>query len=450
MRGATSRILLGLAALAATAALLLPALWNGYAIIYPDTGGYLARPIERTLELNRSAIYGAFIYPGLPFHFWPILIVQSAAGVWITALLLRTFGLLRPFVLLGVTLALAIATSLPWYADTLMPDIWLPYAVLAVYLLTFHAPALRRAEIAALIVVIAFAIASHTATLVLCIGLSIALGVAPFIMPLPRAQLKYSLGAAAAGVLLALASNFAIAGQFTFTPGGQSFLFGRMLEDGIVARYLADHCPDSSVRLCAYRDQLEDNIDDWLFTPGNVLGKLGGWRAYEPEAKRLNGEMLRLYPGMKLLVSIRSSARQFVMLKTEVSLNRDYNAPALKALRELAPRIMPPLLAAKQQADIPGFISDLAAINILHVGAAWLSIAVLAATLLFSSRFAVALPFRALIFTVFIALAGNAAICGTFSSNAERYQSRLVWLAPLALIVIALARSRQSRLQTAQ
>ena len=153
---------------------------------------------------------------------------------------------------------------------------------------------------------------------------------------------------------------------------------------------------------------------------------------------------------MKLLASIRSSARQFVMLKTEVSLNRDYNAPALDALRELAPQIMPPLLAAKQQAEMQTFIADLEKLNILHVGVAWLSLLVLAAMLLFPARFAVAPPFRALVFTVLIALAGNAVICGTFSSNAERYQSRLVWLAPLALMVIGLARFRQSRLKPVQ
>ncbi len=446
MRGATSRTFLGLAALAATAVLLLPAAWNGYAIIYPDTGGYLARPIERTLELNRSAIYGAFIYPGLPFNFWPILVLQSAAGVWIVALMLRVFGLLRPLTLFGVTLALAIVSALPWYAVSLMPDIWLPYAILALYLLTFRTHELKPLEIALLIAVIALAIGSHTASLVLCVGLSIALGLAPFLIRLPPAQLKYPFISAVAGLLLTLCGNFAIGGQFGLTPGGSTFMFGRMVEDGIVARYLAEHCPDPSVRLCVYRDQLEDNIDDWIFAPGNVLGKLGGWRDYEPEAKRLNREMLRLYPGMKLLASIRSSARQFVMLKTEVSLNRDYNAPALDALRELAPQIMPPLLAAKQQANMPAFIADLATLNILHVAVAWLSLLVLAAMLLFPARFAVAPPFRALAFTVFVALAGNAVICGTFSSNADRYQSRIVWLAPLALMVMALARRGDTRL----
>ncbi len=43
---------------------------------------------------------------------------------------------------------------------------------------------------------------------------------------------------------------------------------------------------------------------------------------------------------------------------------------------------------------------------------------------------------------VMIALLGNAVICGVLSNPHDRYQSRLVWLAPLSLI-IALAGMRR-------
>src|SRR5689334_4747194 len=43
------------------AALLWPALSNRFPLIFYDTGGYLARPFEQTLEIGRSALYGAFL-----------------------------------------------------------------------------------------------------------------------------------------------------------------------------------------------------------------------------------------------------------------------------------------------------------------------------------------------------------------------------------------------------
>ena len=69
--------------------LLAPALLNGFPLIFPDTGGYLDRPILGTLEMGRSALYGAFLYPGVAFSFWPNIILQAAMMVWLIALTLR-------------------------------------------------------------------------------------------------------------------------------------------------------------------------------------------------------------------------------------------------------------------------------------------------------------------------------------------------------------------------
>ena len=49
------------ALLAGLLVLLVPALLNGFPLVFADTGGYLARPFERTLALGRSAFYGLFL-----------------------------------------------------------------------------------------------------------------------------------------------------------------------------------------------------------------------------------------------------------------------------------------------------------------------------------------------------------------------------------------------------
>jgi hypothetical protein len=41
-----------------------------------------------------------------------------------------------------------------------------------------------------------------------------------------------------------------------------------------------------------------------------------------------------------------------------------------------------------------------------------------------------------------IALFANAAICGVFSNPNDRYQSRIVWLAPFAVMIALLVRAR--------
>lgn len=429
-----------LAAAAMLLAMLAPALWNGFPLIFPDTGGYLARPFEATLELGRSALYGTFLAIGVLLDFWPNILAQAALTVWLIVLTLRTHGLgRRPLLALVVVVALAAASAMPWYADTLMPDIMVPAAVISLYLLAFRADQLRRGERIAVMAAVAFAIGSHMGTLALCLVLLLALAVAARLpLALPRARLALVGGATAAGLLLAPLSNLAITGQFALTPGGETFLFGRLVQDGIVARYLADRCPDLTIRLCAFKDQLPASADDWLWTPDNPIGKLGGWRAYRPEARRIILESLQMYPVMHIATAARATFDQLLLVKTEVSVNPDYNAPAIGALTELVPQLMPRLNAARQQSA--PFSLD--ALNRLHVAIAWVSIAALTLIVLLARRLRIAPPSVALALTVLVALFGNAAICGIFSNPVDRYQSRLVWLAPFALIVAVLDRKR--------
>jgi hypothetical protein len=118
-------------------ALLLPALVNGFPLVFADTGGYLARPFESEFALNRSALYGAFLAAGLPSNFWFNLLVQGAITSWVLFIALRIYGLESPLAFFAVIALLCVVTSLPWYVSQLMPDIFLPVAVLAAYLLAF-------------------------------------------------------------------------------------------------------------------------------------------------------------------------------------------------------------------------------------------------------------------------------------------------------------------------
>ncbi|MGI8527083.1 MAG: hypothetical protein ACR2K5_13060, partial [Pseudolabrys sp.] len=112
----------------------------------------------------------------------------------------------------------------------------------------------------------------------------------------------------------------------------------------------------------------------------------------------------------------------------------------LVSLAELLPQVLPRLTAARQQAAP----FELEEINIVHVSVAGLSVAALIGIVLLARRWRVPPPAAALAAVVLVALIGNAAICGIFSNPVDRYQSRLVWLAPLALGVAVLARSRRT------
>ena len=108
-------------------ALLAPAIWNGFPLIFPDTGGYFTAPMVHALANGRSALYGFFLDLGIPLAFWPCVVAQAALMVWLFVVTLRVNGLgARPWLALGVVAMLTVTTSLPWFAGQLMPDILFP------------------------------------------------------------------------------------------------------------------------------------------------------------------------------------------------------------------------------------------------------------------------------------------------------------------------------------
>jgi hypothetical protein len=129
-----------------------------------------------------------------------------------------------------------------------MPDVLVPEAVLALHLIAFRSCALRRWEAVLLCSVIAFAVASHMATLGLMLGLlTVAVGLHLVGSRLARPRLAAPAMALVAGIALAPISNLLIAGQFGFTPGSATIAFVRLVDHGIAKRYLDEKCPDATI-----------------------------------------------------------------------------------------------------------------------------------------------------------------------------------------------------------
>ena len=421
-----------------TAALMWPAFWNGYPILFADTGGYLARPFEGTLAFGRSALYGAFLAAGMKLDFWPNVIAQATLCVFVLVVTLRAHGVGRPLTVTLVAVALAVLTGLPFYATQLVPDVFVSLGMLSLYLLAFWRAAIGPAGRYGLVAVVAFAIASHMTILALAVVMLAAFATLRMLPhPLPRPTIAWPAGALAAGIALALVSNLAIAGQLRFTPGGTSFLFARLIQDGIVTRYLDEHCPDPSIRLCTYRGEIAKTADGWLWGNDTPFWKLGGPDGNAGEERRIILHTLRLYPSEHIRTALRATFEQFFMARTMTSLSSYDNDHTMMTLSKLAPEILPRLRAARQQRE--GAL-DLSSFNLVHVPIGFLAIGLLPVIIVLGARRRLAPEAAALALTVLLALLANAAISGIFSNPVDRYQSRLLWLAPLSLAIAALSR----------
>jgi hypothetical protein len=419
-------------AFAAILLLLVPALWNRFPFLEYDTGGYLARWYEGYLVLSRSTVYGLFAVAGWPLDFWPVVVLQAAAAVYVIALVLRVHGFGdRPFILLGTVAGLAVATSLPFLAGILLTDIFAGTAVLALHLLLFMPDRLGRAHRVALVLLVAFCAATHSATFAVLLAILAAAASARFWLPGLTSAPALRRGAAAIGLgaLMLLGTNFALSGTLAWTPGGFGLVFARMLQDGIVTRYLDDHCPNQALRLCAYRNKLPRSADDFLWG-GGPFDELGQFKGLGEEMSKIALASLVEYPLAQINAAIIDTAEQLVLVESGEGVEH-YLAHTYGIIEYFMPSVVPAMRAARQQRGGVSF----KAINELHVPIALLSLALLPFVIAMAWRrgFADLSIFAA---TVAVALLTNAAVCGALSNPHSRYGARLVWIATLAVALV--------------
>lgn len=436
----------GAAFAAAVLLLMAPALWNGYPLLQYDTGGYLARWYEGYLVLARSTVYGLFLHLGEGLHFWPNVLLQSVATVWVIGLVVRCLRLAGgQMLVLAIVAGLSVATSLPWLASVLITDIFAGVGILALYLLVLHRPTLGPVERTSLTLLVAFAVASHSATLATLLGLVVAAALVDrCIRPVaPARRLVHAVAAIGLGAAMLLAANFALSGKLAWTPGGFELSFGRMLQDGIVARYLEERCGTARLeadpanaerlKLCPYRNDLPATADEFLWDSAifDDLGRFDGMRA---EMRKIVLGSLAAYPGMQLQAALAATARQLALVATGWGMH-DVLPHTQGVIERYIPAEAPAMRAARQQRGEVYY----EAINLIHVPVAYAA-SLLMLILLWRLR-----PSRLqghpqdalalLAATVTLATLGNAAILGVLSGPHDRYGARVAWLAVLVVLL---------------
>lgn len=421
--------------------LLAPAMWNGYPLLQFDTGGYLARWYESHLEISRSNAYGIYLHLGQSSYFWINLVCQALLTLWILYLTLRVFNMAQPLRLLTIALILITATALPWLASMLLTDIFAGLAVLALYILVVHNGKLSIVERIALFLFTSFAAASHTATFAVLLGLCC---VGWIVKPLlgPRLQIKgLAQGSLTivTGAAMLLAANFVLTGQLAWTPGGAAVSFGRMMQDGIVARYLNDHCDKIKLKLCPYRDQLPATADDFLWGNDSIFDKLGRFEGMNGEMEFIATHALVAYPLWQAEAAVEATAEQLVSVDTG-----EGTTGWIPHTYGIIERYLPEQVKVMRGAQQQRWNMKFTAINWIHVPVALASMLLLAAIALAAlwRRRLDEVEFLAAI--VCVALLGNAFICGVLSGPHDRYGARMVWVATF-VVLIAAARSVANR-----
>src|SRR5258708_6109135 len=349
------------------------AAWNGFPLIFYDTGAYVLEGLGHVFLVERAPVYAELLFlVGARFSLWPIVVLQA---LMTSAMILQVAraevpGLtLRGLAVIGAILS--IFTGLAWYVGQVEPDIFTPMVILGTWLLLFRSDRLGKAVVRWVMGLTALAVACHPSHLGLLAGLLLAALLLKWAArrhkALPRPDLKRGLIGLVTALCLIVAGNFVLTGKLFISKSGSVFLFARLMQDGIVQRLMNDTCPPAGAmnwRLCAYKNRLPKSANAWLWGEGSGFHALGGFtsQTQQEEDHRIIVESLKRYPVMHLRTAVYDSLLQFLEFKTGDGIESQLTVLEPN-FRRMIPKQLPAYLKARQQRGLIRFKT----LNLIHV-----------------------------------------------------------------------------------
>ena len=316
---------------------LLPALINGFPLVFYDTDEYVFAVAHRYLPEDRPVYYSIFtMIFDLRRSPWPSVIFQSLVTAWVICRFASAFfDITSALRLLSLGFILTLGSSLPWFAGEIMPDIFTALMILALALLCLAADTLPRSSSTMLVILISASVGFHQANLLVALWLLPAPGLCAVLGWRWSESLRYGALASAIGLTLctaALLTQNLIHHTFALSSGGSVILMARLLEDGPALSYLEDACPQQRFAVCALLDALkseraaimsttapETNLSDYFLWKG-PLEKLGGFRAEAAEASTIVAGTLLTFPVAASRAAIDDGWRQMLKFRTGAEL----------------------------------------------------------------------------------------------------------------------------------
>ncbi|MBL6455217.1 hypothetical protein JMJ55_07775 [Belnapia sp. T6] len=434
------------------AALLLiwPAFYNGFPLVFADSGTYLGQALMFYVGWDRPPFYSLFLHLShWRLSLWLPIFVQGLLTAHLLHLALRVQGMGGPLPLLLAAVMLATVTGLPFVTAQLQPDMFTGLVILCAWLLGFRRDALTRLEAIYVFLLASLGIMVHQSHLPLALGLALVGALLTALACGLREALR-RFTRMAAPVLLAvlglLSVHLVVERTVSLSPHGAVFYATRLLFDGTALDYLDRHCPEIGFRICDIRGELGDDHNEFLWMPTSPLYiHLGGPKAWTPEAKALVRGVLIEDPFGVFRKAVENTLIQLAHIDSSDGLGAWRGAPGPEAMIErYFPRDYPAYVASQQQI---GMLFPLVRrLGPLHAVAFCAGLSGLLAALAWRR---LTLPELALAAMLLAGLLGNAVITGALSGPADRYQARLIWIAPFAAMVLLAPRLRTAAAEAA-
>jgi len=350
-----------------------------------------------------------------------IALLQAALAASLIATLFSRHIAAAPIATAGVLAVMVVATSLPWFASYLMPDIFAGLVLLIAVIVVQRGQSVTRGQAALLGAVAAFAAASHYSH----IPISLAIGViALAILAAGRRLTAPAALVLIAPSLVAAAFNVTVSAvvfkEPSATPQRLPFLLARSIADGPAKWHLQKNCATERYAICELFIDFPDDLNQFLFGPTGIMQRASAeqMRRIRDEEQTIVLRALADYPAQQIWSFSRNAVLQTVLFGTgdfhwsDIRIEQDPVRLTITSYDESVPR---PILDAFEALQYVIVASSVALI------------------LFFGLRDGLRRGWknRELLLVVAAGLAINAVICGGLSAPADRYQGRMIWLLPL-------------------
>lgn len=410
--------------------LALPALYNGWPLLFPDSLDYLLSGNNILLKLlsgeeqdfygTRSKWFGLSL---LPLHRqvspWPLLLLSGGVvslTLWFALESLKPGSGWRERLL--ITMGLVVATPLAWHTSRILPDYLTGVMVLWIVLLAFP----ERLSWGGLIVgavLLWYATVAHTSHLGLGAVLLLCL------LTLHKKRARVPLLVFGVVLLSQIAMHFLLYQKPAVLGPHPPFLMARVIADGPGRLYMKE---TDRFAVCAYAHLVETASaihilwdEQGLFSVVEETSS-EDWKRLKEEELSFVLSAIAAHPALQLKASLGNFLRQFGWWGLTAVEDHPF-------IRSTLGKTFPNTFEAYDHTVQAGGALPLTWWARLHSLVTW---AALLYGVLVAARGHTRLSpeFRCLTVLVLLSLAANAAITGVLSIPEARYQSRISWLVP--------------------
>ena len=433
----------------------MPAIYNGYPFVDWDTGTYISSGMMPFVPSDRPAIYGwLIIKTSARFDtLWLVIVFQN---ILLAYLLWKIYQLIfesdKSYFLLFIAFITAF-TSIAWYSNQIIPDIFTPIMVLS-FILLHKSKIISLLEKIILILIIALCTTVHSSNL--WILLSLIMGILCVDNLIFKLKFNYhsiliGIFSALLGIFITLGINYKIENKWVYNKGAHVFLMGKMLDMGILETFINEYPQAKKYSLYTYKDTLASFTHrNFFFDFQSPLYKQGGWEVVKDEYQAI---LLDIVTEPKILLSI---LKQTVICVASQLLQNEYRihegliykentCPPTDAINRYFVHESKVYKYSRQAHNLWGQTLDFSILKITNQIIFIFSGVFLLAYFSFEKiREKFTKTEQVLLIYCLVAIISNAIITGGLASVCNRFQARISWLLPAIILLITLNKFKTS------